>query len=237
MECLVSTVCTLISNNHITNVHLPYTNFVSQSIFSMLKMHTTDLALCERWLQLRRTWVTLQASKVDTLTISAWIYLWWLLCFCGHCHGNSTFTKIWEGVREQYRIVLGKHPWPLAAQAPKIEDEWLHRRSVWTPQVSPRKCPPRPEYEVSCQWYQLDLHCCFACALSRPANSGESCNALESRLTHSLVAKLSQRSLLAFVLQSRNASYLWTRLLWMGVCKTLAAGCRGTWRSIAIKKR
>ena len=152
---------------------------------------------------------------------------------CGHCHGNSTFTKRWEGVREQYRIVLGKHPWVLAAQAPKIEDEWLHGRSVWTPQVSPRKCPPRPEYEVSCQGYQLDLHCCFACALSRPANSGESCIALESRLTHSLVAKLSQRSLLAFVLQSRNASYLQTRLLWMGVCKTLASGCRGTWRSIA----
>ena len=65
-----------------------------------------------------------------------------------------------------------------------------------------------PEYEVSCQGYQLDLHCRFACALSRPANSGESCIALESRLTHSLVAKLSQRSLLAFVLQSRNASYL-----------------------------
>ena len=125
---------------------------------------------------------------------------------CGHCHGNSTFTKRWEGVREQYRIVLSKHPWALTAQAPKIEDEWLHGRSVWTPQVSPRKCPPCPKYEVSCQGYQLDLHCCFACALSRAANSGESCIALESRLTHSLVAKLSQRSLLAFVLQSMLAT-------------------------------
>ena len=43
----------------------------------------------------------------------------------------------------EYCIVLSKHPWALAAQAPKIEGGWLHREGAWIVQLSPSKGPPQ----------------------------------------------------------------------------------------------
>ena len=104
-----------------------------------------------------------------------------------------------------YCIVLGKCPWALAAQAPKIEGGCLH---AWMVQLSLHH-----RWEVSCQG-GTELTCIITSSMLRQGqpDSRESCIVLKSRLICILIAKLPQCSSLAvweFCATSDKQSEAW----------------------------
>ena len=117
-----------------------------------------------------------------------------------------------------YCIVVGEHPWALAAQVPKFEGGRIHGEK-WFNYPHARA---HPGCEVSC--HGTESICIIGSSMIRRGQpiSGESCIVLQSRLTRNLIAKFSQRSVVACSMRNSCCRGRTLRIRpWAGVCEPL----------------
>ena len=133
-----------------------------------------------------------------------------------HLH-RCMHRNLYACILYMYRIVPGKHPWALEAQAPQIRCGRLQRRRCLNISVQPPT--PDPKFADRCYWIDpcRSFVCAFFLAKWGQRGNREGCILLENGATWSLVARASQRLSLAVrkfrtvlqceihVLQAKNA--------------------------------
>ena len=154
-------------------------------------------------------------------TSTEWVVSW---TTCTHKTLFALQVMKWgRGMRIRlhvYRIVPSKRPWALAAQAPKFGGGRLDRKGLKWFNYS------RATAHHGCKVgnHGAESTCIIGSSVLRRGQpvSGEGCIVLQSGLTHSVVAKFLQRSVIAWSSTKRilccKGGTLWTRP-WTGVCE------------------
>ena len=131
-------------------------------------------------------------------------------------------------IDNNYRIVLDKHPWALAAQAPKLRMAVARRKVLdW---VNYPAQVPTPDAKLAARGYQIGLHRHFVRDSSRPAQQwkkGASCYKADWLVASlpSFWAFSPHLHYANFMLQGKNAVNEATDRF----VQTFDAGCRRVW--------